>query len=1514
MLKKTKISLPLFTLIWITYLIGSANAAEIPLVINELMASNDTIIRDPQGQYDDWIEIHNYGVDTIDLGGMYLTDNLSAPTKWQFPVNNSALTTIPAGGYLLIWADDDTTDYGLHANFKLDAGGEELGLFDSDGVTLIDSVTFNEQTADISYGRFPNASDYWQAFGSPSPAAQNIGVYDGFVSDIEFSHERGFYDQSFYLTIATETEDATIYYTLDGTDPYDIESGERFPNGMIYTGPVFIGRTTCLKAIVTKTGWMPSDIKTHTYIFVQDVIRQSPNGQAPGAGWPTGNVRGQTIDYGMDPDVVNNSRWAGQMESALLDIPSISLVTDLANLFDPSIGIYVNAWNDGINWERRTSVELINPDGTTGFGLDAGLRIRGAYSRQGSNPKHAFRLIFRNEYGAGKLRYPLFGDEGADEFDKIDLRTSQNFSWSFEGDSRHTMIRDVFSRDVQRDMGQPYTRSRYYHLYINGHYWGIYQTQERADADFAESYLGGDQEEYDVIKNDSSSNSRPLHATDGNMDAYRRLHDAAVAGFSSNEAYFAVQGLRPDGTPDPTGQKLLDPENLMDYMICTYYTGDPDAPVSCWGHFSNNVFAIYNRVNPEGFTWYRHDAEHSLGANLGGTRGLNEDRLLTDPGDRSIGQQWRHFNPAWLHIRLTANPEYLMKFADRVNMYFWNGGLLTTTPNIQRWMDRADQIDLAIIAESARWGDAKRGTPRTKDDWEDQNDYMLNTFFPARTQIVISQMRSVNMFRNIALVSFNPFGGEISEDFELVMSQSNGTSGTIYYTLDGSDPRASDAPAVASILVPEDAAKRTVVPVGLISDDWKGGGDFDDSAWIHSAGAPGGVGFERTSGYQDYFSLDLLEQMYARNATCYVRIPFSIDADYSSLTLNVRYDDGFVAYINGTEVARRNFNGIPEWNSRASASHSDSAAVLLESIDITDYLDSLQQGDNILAIHGMNSSTTSSDFLISAELIAKESVSDDSDQESVMEYTGPITLPHSVRVKARVQSGDTWGALTEAVYAGGPVAENLRITEIMYNPPDPNDEFIELKNIGDETINLNLVSFTNGIDFIFPNTELAAGEHIVVVRNRYMFETRYGNNINIAGQYSGKLDNAGERIELQDAIGRTILNFRYENGWRSITDGEGFSLTIIDATNPDSSSWDEKDSWRPSANADGSPDSDDSGIIPNPGSIVFNEVLAHAHAESPDWIELHNTTAATIDIGGWFLSDSKDDIYKYKIANGTTIGPNGYLVLYEDLNFGNENDPATYEAFALSENGERLYLSSTKNSELTGYREVEDFGASETGVSFGRYFKSSTGNYNFVAMEENTPGSANTYPRVGPIVISEIMYHPDWPNSGSYTNDQYEYIELHNISAEPVTLYDYAKGEPWKFTNGVDFTFPTFAPVTIDAGGYILIVKKPAAFSTRYPAVPDEIIFGPYDGNLSNAGESLELSMPGDVDNEGLRQYIRVDRINYSDGSHPEDCPGGVDLWSTEADGDGMALTRKVPTDYGNDPENWTAAPASPGE
>jgi hypothetical protein len=320
-------------------------------------------------------------------------------------------------------------------------------------------------------------------------------------------------------------------------------------------------------------------------------------------------------------------------------------------------------------------------------------------------------------------------------------------------------------------------------------------------------------------------------------------------------------------------------------------------------------------------------------------------------------------------------------------------------------------------------------------------------------------------------------------------------------------------------------------------------------------------------------------------------------------------------------------------------------------------------------------------------------------------------------------------------------------------------------------------------------------------------------------------------------------------------------------------------------------------------------VLAHSHAASPDWIELHNTTGRTIYIGGWFLSDNGVNMTKYEIAGGTVIGPNGYEVFYEDVHFNNPSDPGCHQTFALSENGDEVYVTSADEGVLLGFRQREDFGASQTGVSFGRYYKASTGNYNFVAMDHETPGSENAYPKVGPIVITEIMYNPQ------YGNQNEEYIELLNISGSPVALYRYDKSEPWKFTDAIDFTFPDTTVVTVPAGGRLLVVRDPDAFAAKYGAMPADVqVLGPYGGKLSNGGETVEISMPGDVDVQGVRQYIRVDRVNYSDGSHPEDCPGDFDFWPTQADGAGASLTRVSASLYGNDPSNWVAATPTPGE
>ncbi|GAF95083.1 unnamed protein product, partial [marine sediment metagenome] len=208
-----------------------------------------------------------------------------------------------------------------------------------------------------------------------------------------------------------------------------------------------------------------------------------------------------------------------------------------------------------------------------------------------------------------------------------------------------------------------------------------------------------------------------------------------------------------------------------------------------------------------------------------------------------------------------------------------------------------------------------------------------------------------------------------------------------------------------------------------------------------------------------------------------------------------------------------------------------------------------------------------------------------------------------------------------------------------------------------------------------------------------------------------------------------------------------------------------------------------------------------------------------------------------------------------------------------------------------------------------RYFKSSTGNFNFVAMDYNTPDVNNAGPRVGPIVINEIMYNPP---SG---NQNEEYIELYNTLAFPVTLYRIDKHTPWKFTDGIEYIFSDSSPVTIYGYSYLLVVKDKAAFTARYGSIvpPGVQVLGSYDGWLSNAGEKVELGMPGDTDLFGTRYYIRIDRVNYSDGSHPEDCPGGVDLWPTKADGPGKSLSRKDPNDYGNDVINWKAGDPSPG-
>ena len=882
-------------------------------------------------------------------------------------------------------------------------------------------------------------------YASPSPGRANTGGAMGIVDNAWISQPRGFQKEPFTVEIASPTSDAIIRYTLNGSTP-------TFTNGLLYEGPISISQTSILRAAAFKTGWLPSNVETRTYLFLADVITQ-PATRPPG--W-------RNLHYGMDPRVTDAPAYRDLMEEALTQIPTWSIVTDDSNLFGTT-GIYSNPSQDGRNWERPSSFELIYPDGTEGFQIDGGLRIRGGFSRSLSNPKHAFRLFFRREYGASQLEYPLFGDEGADTFDKVDLRTSQNYSWSFQGSPLNVMIRDTFSRDTQRDLGQPYTRSRKYHLYLNGLYWGIYETQERAEARFARTYFGGETEDYDVVKVEAGP--YVVDATDGTTEEWNRLWALSMEGFRSDSAYYRVLGCDPDGVRNPDYPVLVDPDNLIDYMLRTFYVGDMDGPLS--QTFSNtrpnNFYAIFNRTTQtEGWKFFAHDAEHSL--HFADVRaGAGEDRT----GPFTGGNEERHFNPQWLHQQLIQHPAYRARFADRARLHMFEGGALTPEQSIARFSARAEEMDVAIIAESARWGASKTAEPLTRDDhWRPAVDKILHQFFPTRTAIVLGQLKRHGWYPQTEFPTFSIAGTPRRQGFftageELILEAPEGAE--IYYTLDGTDPGVFSAALSDVALIDETSPRRVFVPTAdngapEMSMFWKAR-VFDDSDWRVGAG---GVGYDiNTPGvFFPYYDIDVQSEMYGISASCYVRIPFTLQAAdlarMRNLTLHMRYDDGIVVYLNGARILSRNTDTLTTWQTRALQPYDNDQAVLWETVDWTAHIPALREGTNTLALHGLNHQQDAEEFLISARLTTF-SMLPGRVSDSAIRYTGPIPLTDGMTVFARALGDIDWSAATVGSFIQERNVHDIIITEVMADVfgNDTGKEWFEVFNTTDEPIHLN---------------------------------------------------------------------------------------------------------------------------------------------------------------------------------------------------------------------------------------------------------------------------------------------------------------------------------------------------------------------------------------------------------------------------------------------------------------------------
>jgi len=334
-------------------------------------------------------------------------------------------------------------------------------------------------------------------------------------------------------------------------------------------------------------------------------------------------------------------------------------------------------------------------------------------------------------------------------------------------------------------------------------YWGLFQTQERSEARYAQSYFGGTEDEYDVVKV-NTENGYNIEAGDGNLDSWQVLYNMCQKGFASNADYFKIEGKDQYGKPVKGGKIMVNLDNLIDFMMVIFYTGNFDSPTASFmeNKGSNNFYAIDDREdNSKGFTFFVHDAEHSLfdEAHPPGI-GLYEDRV--NIGTRTDNMRMEvydfiKFHPQWLHFKLSDNPEYRIRFADRAWKHFSEDGVFSPKNSLDRLNKRINEVDIAVVAESARWGDAKTSwAPYTKNkNWLPEINKIRANFIPLRTSIVIDQLKRAGLYPDTKAPVIRTADGIITKSENEISSVliveivNPNSAGTIYYTLDGSDPR-----------------------------------------------------------------------------------------------------------------------------------------------------------------------------------------------------------------------------------------------------------------------------------------------------------------------------------------------------------------------------------------------------------------------------------------------------------------------------------------------------------------------------------------------------------------------------------------------------------------------------------------------------------------------------------------------------------------------------------------------------
>lgn len=548
------------------------------LVINEIMSLNNSTIMDKFGDYPDWIELYNKSNFTINLHNYSLSDDAEELDKWKFPE-----ISIPSNSYLLIFASGknilDTTE--LHANFKIASSGENLFLANNSGITIdqIDSVSLME---DITYGCLPDGSDVHIKLAIPTPGSSN-----NLNNQLVLSHKGGFYSSPFYLEISAITSD-TIFYTLDGSIPTKYSS--IFKDSLFfdfkYSSPNILAEipTTPDQSLISHKAWeLPAKNIHKANIFRCASFRD--------------NLRTSGI--------YTHTFLIDSMIFDKYDLPVISLVTEMDNLFDHGSGIFVpgkhfsmdnpeesgNYFQSGDVWEKPVHIEYYENNGHIGFAQDCGVRIHGSRTRHAA--QKSLRLYARQKYGENYFNYPLLPQKLQNDYKRILLRTSMATSWK-----GNTMINDVLAHELVRNLNVDFQDYQPVVVYINGEYWGIHNIRDRIDKRYI-AYTHKLHEDSIIFSYDDDAQFDDLL----DFIEFNSLED------DSNYDYLLTQ---------------IDIDNFIDYQIAEMFFSNYDWP-------GNNV-TLWKTKNPDSkWRWIFYDIDDGFGDhsyNMFVHATMNDDQIV----------------------------------------------------------------------------------------------------------------------------------------------------------------------------------------------------------------------------------------------------------------------------------------------------------------------------------------------------------------------------------------------------------------------------------------------------------------------------------------------------------------------------------------------------------------------------------------------------------------------------------------------------------------------------------------------------------------------------------------------------------------------------------------------------------------------------------------------------------------------------------------------------------------------